>query len=253
MRKQLMLIAVASAFVIGTALAQLPTKSKSDAYEIVTVDTMPIPPPSREVQRAKARTLAIGRDDRGHGEEDVQRVANFYSHFETVVRARGNDSSRSPAETSEDLRAGRVYSDLSELKLATTPAIFTSGTLVAATPAGTMQEKGWTGVERFYQIDGVGKVRLTQYDLGLTGGKFYMMKEYINSSVRGKHAISKVFVNDNNQSIEEVVWVSGSKFFMLTFAPETPAKREDIQSTQAAKGAAASEKVSAVVLANQVE
>lgn len=47
-----------------------------------------------------------------------------------------------------------------------------------------------------------------------------MMKEAVNTRVRGKPAISRVFTDDDGQTIEEVVWVDGGKFYMLTFGPD---------------------------------
>jgi hypothetical protein len=47
-----------------------------------------------------------------------------------------------------------------------------------------------------------------------------MMKEAVNTKVRGKSAISRVFTDEDGQTIEEIVWVEGSKFYMLTFGPD---------------------------------
>lgn len=83
----------------------------------------------------------------------------------------------------------------------------------------------WTGVDRYYRIDRAGHARLSESDMKATGGKFYMLKSEINTTVRGKPAISKVFTDDNGLRVEEVLWVSGSKLFMLTFASDMQAGR----------------------------
>jgi len=113
-----------------------------------------------------------------------------------------------------------VYKDISSLKLSFEPARFSSGTLVAIAAAGTIVGKAWTGSDRYYRIEGAGDMRLSETDLGATGGKFYMLKESVNTRVGGKPAISKVFSDEDGRTVEEILWVSGRKLYLLTFAPE---------------------------------
>lgn len=113
-----------------------------------------------------------------------------------------------------------MHKDLSKLKIRFKPKALDRGTLIAAAPSGTKINDIWTGVDRFFQIQGAGSVRLSEVDLAASGGKFYMMKEAVNTRVHGKPAISRVFTDDDGHTIEEVVWVEGGKFNMLTFGPD---------------------------------
>ena len=113
-----------------------------------------------------------------------------------------------------------AYKSLSELNLTFTPSTFSQGELIAVVPSGTLIDNAWTGVERFFQISGVGVVRLTEFDQAASKGKFYMLKDAVNTDVHGKQAISKVITN-GNKKIEEVVWVNGKKLYTLTFGPNT--------------------------------
>lgn len=47
-----------------------------------------------------------------------------------------------------------------------------------------------------------------------------MIKEAVNAEVRGKPAISRVFSDNEGKTVEEIVWVEGGKFYMLTFGPD---------------------------------
>jgi hypothetical protein len=73
---------------------------------------------------------------------------------------------------------------------------------------------------RYYRIIGAGTMRLIESDMKATGGKFYMLKDAINTQVAGQPAISKIFRDEGGRIIEEVLWVSEQKLHMLTFAPD---------------------------------
>jgi hypothetical protein len=58
--------------------------------------------------------------------------------------------------------------------------------------------------------------------------------------------ISKVFTDENGQSIEEIVWVNGNKLYMLTFGPDV------VLSSAAVPKLKASSEVSAFSLAQEL-
>lgn len=91
--------------------------------------------------------------------------------------------------------------------------------------------KKWSGVERFFEVDGGGRMRLTEFDMGATNGKFFMLKEAINARVHGKPAISKVFRDSAGQTVEEVVWVNGPMLNILTYSPKVQEHRQTSTST----------------------
>lgn len=130
------------------------------------------------------------------------------------------DSKSSQKQNKGEREIPEVHKDLSKLKVRFKPKSMHGATLIAATPSGTRLDDTWTGLERFFHIEGAGSVRLSEVDLDATGGKFYMMKEAVNTRVHGNPAISKVFVDESGQTVEEIVWVEDGKFYMLTFGPD---------------------------------
>lgn len=91
--------------------------------------------------------------------------------------------------------------------------------MLFATSAGTQINGAWTGLERFFEIEGGGLARLTEYELSFTNGRFYMLKSAINTQINGNQAISKIYSDEAGQPLEEVVWMVGSRFYTLSFLP----------------------------------
>jgi hypothetical protein len=125
----------------------------------------------------------------------------------------------SSTEQGRGTAAPLVYRDLSAIKLSFKAVQVSGGKLIGVAPTGTMIGKVWTGAERYFYIGDAGVMRLSETDLSATGGKFYMLKEAINARVGGEPAISKLFIDNDGQTLEEVLWVSGHKLHMLSFAP----------------------------------
>lgn len=185
--------------------------------EVVSVDKMPIPLPPGEVEKMRKNGPVSASDGFSIVEKVPGKVKGFFGH----VNAAKNYLERQGQNNEKGERAvPEVHKDMSALKLAFKPVHFNRGGLVAAAPSGTKVKETWTGVDRFFQIDGAGSVRLSEVDMSASGGKFFMMKEAVNTRVRGKPAISRIFADEDGQTIEEVVWVDGDKFFMLTFGPD---------------------------------
>ena len=125
------------------------------------------------------------------------------------------------AQQSKDISNNpEAYKDLSELNLSFDPSEFSEGDLIAVVPSGTLVDNAWTGVERIFQISGVGVVRLTEFDQGAANGKLYMQKDAVNTDVHGKKAISRVITDGDSQQIEDITWVSGKMMYTLTFGPD---------------------------------
>lgn len=191
-----------------------------DVIELVSIDRMPLPLPPGEAEKMRKSSRTIASDGFSLVEKSPEMVKGFFTHMNAaktyIARQEmpnGQQQDKGESATPE------VHKDLSKLKIRFKPKSLDRGALIAAAPSGTKLNDAWTGVERFFQIEGAGSVRLSEVDLGATGGKFFMIKEAVNAQVRGKPAISRVFTDDDGQSIEEVVWVEGGKFYMLTFGP----------------------------------
>ncbi len=113
-----------------------------------------------------------------------------------------------------------VVKSLADLKVGFSTAAVRSGSLIGAVPQGTVINGAWTGVERYFHIEGAGFSRVSETDMAATGGMFYMNKAAVNTTIAGKSAISAVFTDDSGQRIEEVLWVDGGKLNKVTFAPD---------------------------------
>ncbi|MGH8808160.1 MAG: hypothetical protein ACREX0_09815 [Noviherbaspirillum sp.] len=207
--------AFAQANNVATTLAP-----NADLVEFVSLEQMPLPIPKSEVEKMQKLSSAKAIDGFSSTEKSPEMVRGFFHHMNTAKTLVANRLPENAQQQKGGKHSPEVHKDLSNLKLAFKAASFNRGTLVAAAPSGTQIDNAWTGVERFFQIEGAGSVRLSEFDLGATKGKFYMLKDAVNTRVNGKPAISKVFTDDDGQSIEEVVWVSGNKFYMFTFGPD---------------------------------
>jgi hypothetical protein len=130
-----------------------------------------------------------------------------------------------------------VVSSLDDLKLSFTASAVRSGRLIGAAPQGTIVNGKWTGVERYFHIEGGGYSRVSEIDMDASGGMFYMNKAAVNTSVAGKPAISVVMINEQGQRVEEVVWVNGAKLYKVTYAPDQQPGRIGMMKTNPAVSA----------------
>lgn len=191
--------------------------------ELVNLEQMPIPLPPDQIEKERARKNleSVAPDGFSSVEKSPETVRGFFNHLNAARTYIAQQATANPEQqrTAESVMP-EVHKDLSRLKTHFRPKSLNRGALIAAAPSGTLLNGTWTGIERFFQIEGAGNVRLSEVDLGATGGKFYMMKEAVNTRVRGNPAISKIFTDDNGQTVEEIVWVEGGRFYMLTFGPD---------------------------------
>lgn len=207
--------------VFAQAASGPPNKTQTtDMVELVSLEKMPLPLPPGEADKMRKNTSVMAADGFSPLEKEPVMVKGFFNNMNAAKTKLVHQNSPNNQQNKAERSTPEVHKDLSTLKHGFKAASFSRGVLVVAAPSGTMINDAWTGIERFFQIDGVGSVRLHEVDLGATGGKFYMIKEAVNTRVHGKPAISKVFIGDDAQTIEEVVWVEGNKFYMLTFGPD---------------------------------
>lgn len=211
--------AASNVFSQPSNLPPSPTTSGS-VVEFVSLEQMPIPLPKSEIEKMQNSRPTVAADGFSSAVKSPQTVKGFYNHMNMAKTLVASQLPGNAQQQNGGKRAPEVHKDLSTLKLTFKEASFNRGKLIAAAPSGTMIDNAWTGLDRFFQIDGVGMVRLSESDLTASKGKFYMLKTAVNTHVNGKHAISNVFTDDEGQSIEEILWVHGNKLFKLTFGPE---------------------------------
>jgi hypothetical protein len=203
-------------FAVSNTFAQGATSG--DLVEIKSMSEMPFPLPTSEVTKMQKGKITRAPDGFSSIESSPEIVNSFFGNLNRV-NAQVANKPNVTLQHSDILRGPEAQKDLTTLKLTFQPSTFNRCKLIGAVPTGTLLNNAWTGVERFYQLEGVGTVRISEIDLGASGGKFYMLREAVNTVVNGKQAISKVFIDGNNQSVEEIVWVNGTKMHTLTYAP----------------------------------
>jgi hypothetical protein len=161
---------------------------------------------------------------------EPERVRQFFSNLEIV---KGQQASAQEAESyAQMITSGKsvptaplVVRKLADVKVGFIPASVRSGKLIGVAPQGTIVNGAWTGVERYFQIEGGGYSRVSETDMAASGGMFYMNKAAVNTTVAGKPAISMVFTDDQGRRVEEVLWVNGPKLYTVTYAPNLQSGR----------------------------
>jgi hypothetical protein len=236
------IICTAAAFACVSAFAQAPevmpgpAKGSKDRVLLVGAHQMPLPPPPAELLKMQSMSVMKAEDGFSVVQKAPERVRQFMNELEVV---KGHQSSAEEAGAfAEALKSGKkipiapmVVKSLGDLKVGFTAAAVRSGNLIGAAPQGTMINGAWTGVERYFHIEGAGFSRVSETDMAATGGMFYMNKAAVNTTVAGKPAISAVFTDDSGQRIEEVLWVDGGKLNKVTFAPNMQNARYGLEKT----------------------
>lgn len=238
----------AVAFVYASAFAQAPeampgpAKGSTDRVLLVGANQMPLPPPPIELRKMQNMSTMKADDGFSTVETAPERVHQFMNDLEVV---KGHQSSAAEATAfAEALKSGKaiptapvVVNSLGDLKLGLSVAAVRSGRLIGAAPQGTMVNGAWTGVERYFRIEGGGYSRVSETDMAASGGMFYMNKGAVNTSVAGKPAISIVFRDDQGRTVEEVLWVNGGKLYKVTYAPDQQTGRYGMMKTNSAVSA----------------
>ncbi len=212
--KMILKICIAvGALICGNAMAQ-----NSATFEIVAPGAMPLKPPSGEVEKFAATNAVTEQASGAVYYKDRRKHGDFLRERNTVQ----DSADGKTVESQHDLSSPIAVKDLTKVKLAFNPKKHSvQHKLLAASPAGTLTNKGWTGLDRYVAIENVGTYKLTEIDLTKTRGKFFLSSDAINANVENSPAATKTFIDDNGNIVEEVVWVSEGKFHMLTYAPET--------------------------------
>jgi hypothetical protein len=201
--------------------------ARTDFVQLVDIEQLPFGAPKAELDKARAKLHSILKAEDGFSsiEEAPETIRQFMNNLELAKHLAAAPANAALAKSSVSLRAPVIFKDLSELELGFGPAVLNKGVLIGAAPSGTMIGNAWTGVDRYYRIEGAGHARLSESDMKPTGGMFYMLKSEVNTSIGGKPAISKVFTDEAGVRVEEVLWVRGSKLYVVTFAPEMQPSR----------------------------
>ena len=225
------LLCTAAAFVCSAAFGHPPppmpgpAKGSTDRVLLVGAHQMPLPPPPAELRRLQNKSMTKADDGFSTVDRSPQHVRQFMNDLEVVKGAQS--SAEEATAFAEAMKSGKaipsapmVVKSLGELKLGFSPAAVRSGKLIGAAPQGTLVNGKWTGVERYFHIEGSGYSRVSETDMAASGGMFYMNKAAVNTTVAGKPAISMVMTDDHGRRVEEVLWVNGGKLYKVTYAPD---------------------------------
>lgn len=219
----------------STASAQEPPKypgpASKDRVLLFTPDQMPLPLPKAELAKMQAASMSKADDGFSIENKSSDKVRQFFNNLE-IVRTSPAANEQNAEAFATALKTGRsmptapmVAKDLRDLKVGFSPARVRSGRLIGASPQGTIVNGKWTGVERYFRIEGGGYSRVSETDMAASGGMFYMNKSAVNTKVAGKPAISMILTNDQGHRVEEVLWVDGGKLYTVTYAPDQQSGR----------------------------
>jgi hypothetical protein len=221
------ILCIALALASTTAFAQSPPTSPGpagrDPVQLVGPGQMPLPLPKPELRRLQTSSTKAD-DGFSNLSTEPDRVRQFFNNLEIV---KGHQAGAQEAESYAKMMisgklaptAPLLVGKLTDLKVGFVPAAVRTGKLIGAVPQGTIVNGAWTGVERYFEIEGGGHSRISETDMAASGGMFYMNKAAVNATVAGKPAISMVFTDDQGRRIEEVLWVDGPKLYKVTYAP----------------------------------
>lgn len=221
-------LACAGAFAQAPGAMPGPAKGGNDRVLLLDAHQMPLPPPPAELLKMQGKSMMKAEDGFSVLDKAPERVRQFMNELEVV---KGRQSGKAPPTTP------MVVNSLGDLKLGVSTAAVRSGKLIGAVPQGTIINGAWTGVERYFHIEGAGFSRVSETNMAASGGMFYMNKAAVNTSVAGKPAISAVFTDDGGRRIEEVLWVDGGKLNKVTFAPDMRNTRHGLTKTNASMSA----------------
>lgn len=225
------LFCTAATFACASAFAQAPqpmpgpAKGSTDRVLLVGASQMPLPPPAAELRKMQNMSTMKAEDGFSTVDKSPEHVRQFMNDLELVKRTQSN--AEDATAFVEALKSGKapptapvIVKSLGDLKLGFSTAAVRSGRLIGVAPQGTVLNGKWTGVERYFHIEGGGYSRVSETDLAASGGMFYMNKAAVNTSVDGKPAISVVMTDELGHRVEEILWVSGRKLYKVTYAPD---------------------------------
>jgi hypothetical protein len=199
-----------------------------DLVEFIDIDQSPIPLPPSELMILNNNKMnrILADDGFSHLEKNSTEINNFTNSL-NMAKSKKLKSMK----VTNIAQSHIVYEKLSDLKFSFKPLNFNQGSLIGVLPHGTFQNNVWTGVDRFFDIPNIGVARLEELDLAANQGKVYMFKTEVNTKVRGKKAISKVFLN-NISKLENISWVENNMSYTLTFQPiKSTLKKTEVSSS----------------------
>ena len=176
---------------------------------LVGANQMPLPPSPAEPRKLQNKSMMKADYGFSTADRSPEHVRQFFNDLEVV---KGHQSSAEEAAAcAEALKSGKaiptvpmVVKCLGDLKLGSSALAVRSGKLIGAAPQGTIVDGKWTGVERYFHIEGSGYSRVSETDMAASGGMFYMEKAAVNTTVAGKPAISVVMTDDQGRRVEQV-------------------------------------------------
>jgi hypothetical protein len=137
-----------------------------------------------------------------------------------------------------------MVKNLDDVRLSFDPLAVPTGELIGVMLEGRLTNGTWTAIKRYYRIEGAGHLCVSETEIAANRTTYFLYKKAVNTSIGGKPAISAIFIGDNDQRIEEVVWVSGGKFNKVSHVPDQESGRLGTAKTNPA--------ISALTLAMQL-
>ncbi|NIA00248.1 hypothetical protein [Massilia sp. CCM 8734] len=218
-------LACTSAFAQGPHAMPGPAKGGADRVLLVAPDKMPLPPPPGQLHQLQRSAMIKAEDGFSTVKKSPEQVCKFMNEL-AVIKGRQSTAAEAAAFV-ETVKSGKpipttpiVVNSAGDLKVGFHAVAVRSGKLIGATPQGTIINGKWTGIERYFHIEGSGYWRVSETDLAASGGMFYLNKAAVNTTVAGKPAISIVLTDDQGQRLEEVLWVNGGTLYKVTYAPD---------------------------------
>jgi hypothetical protein len=87
--------------------------------------------------------------------------------------------------------------------------------LVGVMPGGGYVDRGWTGIGRALEVDGVGRVVLEEYDYVLAGSYIVVPEELVNGRINGLPAQFSVWRTPSGKTWTQMRWFSANKEYRL--------------------------------------
>lgn len=170
------------------------------SYKIESLDDQPIPRLFKDAARKQFEDMTT----RGHFEVDENEVVDVDELLSNELARRKSSNDRA--------RAATIYR--------ISPSIPIGGSAHDATvllegPSGTQVDGGWTGINRVFNVTGLGKVYVEEFDYILSNGSGGLIKEFINADINGNPAIYLVKTTRGGKWSSELAWMTDNKRFFV--------------------------------------
>jgi hypothetical protein len=219
-----------------------PEKSGTDRVILIGAEHMPFLPPPLAGMRTMQKTIGSARKDEDGVSINVDKAFPeytrlFMNELEAVKVRQSIAADATAFGGAPSPGAAIVVKSLSDLTLSFSAAAVPSGELIGAMPFGPKVNGAWTGVKRYFRIDGGGYLCVSETDMAAINGMVFLFKSVVNTTVANKPAGAAVFIGKHDQRIEEVMWVDGGRLYKVTYAPDQQAGRYGMMKTNPALSA----------------